>query len=188
MKQLYFKSSKDWRKWLKNNYEKEIEVWLIFYKKESGYPTIEYEFAVEEALCYGWIDSVIKKIDNIRYARKFTPRRNNSKWSEVNKTRTAKLIKDNRMTKIGLAKIDIAKRNGQWDKPDRPDIEFHIPREFQEALNQNIKANKNFEQLTKSYQKQYIGWIIIAKRQETKEKRIKEATILLENNKKLGLK
>ena len=96
MKQLYFENSKDWRKWLKNNYEKETEVWLIFYKKESGYPTIEYEFAVEEALCYGWIDSIIKKIDNIRYARKFTPRKNNSKWSESNKTRTAKLIKDNR--------------------------------------------------------------------------------------------
>lgn len=188
MKQLYFKTSDDWREWLKSNHDKEQEVWLIFFKKETGEPSIEYESAVEDALCFGWIDSIIKKIDEKKYARKFTPRKDSSKWSELNKKRIAKLIKNNRMTEIGLAKIETAKKNGQWDKPDRPNIQFDVPKEFQSALNQNKKAKENFNQLAPTYQKQYIGWIIVAKRQETKERRIRESIDLLEKGQKLGLR
>lgn len=188
MKQLYFKTSDNWRNWLASNHDKENEVWLIFFKKETGEPSIEYESAVEEALCFGWIDSIIKKIDEKRYARKFTPRKDSSKWSELNKKRVAKLIKDNRMTEMGLAKIETAKRNGCWDKQNRPNIQFDIPKEFQSALNQNKKARENFNQLSPTCQKQYIGWIVVAKRQETKERRIKESIDLLEKGQKLGLR
>jgi len=149
---------------------------------------MEYGKAVEEALCFGWIDSIIKKIDDEKYARKFTPRKDNSKWSELNKRRVEKLIKDNRMTKSGLAKIEFARQSGQWNKPDRPAIPFDIPKDFKTALDKNKKARENFNQLAPSYQKQFIGWIAIAKRKETKEKRIKEAIDLLKNGQKLGLK
>lgn len=188
MRQLYFKTSDDWRKWLKSNHDKENEVWLIFFRKEVGKPSIEYESAVEEALCFGWIDSIIKKIDKEKYVRKFTPRKDRSKWSELNKERVARLIKNNRMTEIGLVKVEIAKSDGQWDKPDRPNIQFDIPNKFQTTLNQNRKAKENFDQLAPTYQKQYIGWIVIAKGQETKERRIRESIELLEKGEKLGLK
>ncbi|MBN1349813.1 YdeI/OmpD-associated family protein [candidate division KSB1 bacterium] len=188
MQQQYFQTSDEWRNWLQENHAKENKIWLLFYKKETGKPSIDYESAVEEALCFGWIDSIIKKIDDQKYARKFTPRKDDSNWSELNKKRVKKLIASNRMTEVGLAKINIAKKNGQWDKPDRPNIPVELPPDFQHALEQNPKANENFQKLALTYQKHYIGWISIAKRQETKEKRIKESIALLERGEKLGLK
>ena len=188
MKQLYVKSSQEWRQWLSANHQSESEVWLIFYKKASGEPSLEYETAVEEALCFGWIDSIIKKIDDHRYARKFTPRKDNSKWSESNKKRIAKLIDDGRITEYGLAKVEIAKQNGQWDKDDRPQIGLTIPAELKKALASNKKAKEFFNALAPSYQKQYIGWISAAKRPETKDKRVQESIALLENEQRLGLR
>jgi uncharacterized protein YdeI (YjbR/CyaY-like superfamily) len=188
MNQLYFKTSAEWRRWLENNHDKTSGVWLVFFKKKTGKPSIEYEAAVEDALSFGWIDSIIKNIDDQKYARKFTPRNEKSKWSELNKKRIEKLIKDKRITEFGLAKIETAKRNGTWDKPDRQKIELNIPAEFQLALAQNKKARENFNQLAVTYQKQYIGWIAVAKKQETRVKRIKEAIELLAKGEKLGLK
>ncbi len=188
MEQLYFKSAAEWRDWLKANHEQSNGIRMIFYRKETGRPTIEYESAIEEALCYGWIDSIIKKIDAEKYVRKFTPRKNNSKWSAVNKKRIEKLIKEKRMTGAGLAKVDAAKANGQWDKPDRPVISFELHAEFESALNQNPKARAFFEQLAPSYKKHYIGWIAAAKQNKTREKRIRESITLLEKGQKLGMK
>ena len=94
MKQLYVTNRDEWRDWLSRHHATETEVWLIFYKKETCKPTIFYEAAIEEALCFGWIDSIIKKIDATRYARKFTPRKDNSKWSALNKKRAKKMIKE----------------------------------------------------------------------------------------------
>ncbi len=188
MKQLYFKTSQEWREWLANNNDKETEIWLIFFKKDTGKPSMEYESSVEEALCFGWIDSIIKKIDESKYARKFTPRKDNSNWSEANKKRVERLINNQRMTDIGLVKIETAKQNGQWDKPDRPDISFDIPEEFKKALDKNNEAKEYFEQLALTYRKQFIGWIVVTKRPETKEKRINESIKLLAKGQKLGLK
>lgn len=189
MKQLYFKTSQEWRDWLRQNHDREAAgIWLIFYKQNTGEPTLEYEAAVEEALCYGWIDSIIRKIDTVKYARKFTPRKEDSKWSEINKKRVAKLIEANYMTEIGLAKIEAAKLNGQWEKPDRPQISFTVPKELQEALDAHPKAKAFFKQLAPSYQKQFIGWIVVAKRRETKEKRIIESIALLGKGEKLGMR
>jgi len=146
------------------------------------------EESIEEALCFGWIDSIIRKIDEQSHARKFTPRNDDSKWSDVNKKRVEKLTLEKRMTSAGRAKIEIAKQNGQWDKPDQPRIQFEMPAEFQAALEQHPNAKKFFNTLTKTDRKQYITWITTAKRPETREKRIIESIELLEKGQKLGLR
>jgi uncharacterized protein YdeI (YjbR/CyaY-like superfamily) len=188
IRQLYVTDIEQWRDWLSKNHSTKVGIWLIFYKKETSKPTIAYEAAVEEALCFGWIDSIIKKIDGEKYARKFTPRSDNSYWSTLNKKRAGKMIKEGRMTKIGLAKIETAKKTGLWDKDHRPQISFDIPPEFDKALARNKKAKENFDKLAPTYRKHYIAWISIAKRPETKKRRISESISLLEQGKKLGLK
>ncbi len=188
MKQLYITNRDKWRDWLSGHHSTAAEVWLIFYKKETSRPTISYEDAVEEALCVGWIDSIIKKIDDEKYARKFTPRKDNSKWSALNKKRASKMIKEGRMTDVGLAKIQTAKRTGLWEKDGRPRISFDVPPEFAQALAHNKKAKKNFDKLAPSYRRHYIGWIAVAKRPGTKKRRIEESIALLEQGKRLGLK
>ena len=184
----YSKTPAEWREWLQNNHTRSTGVWLVFHKKETGQPSIEYEDAVNEALCFGWIDSVIKKIDAEQYARKFTPRNDNSNWSESNKKRVEKLIRSGQMTEIGLAKIEAARKNGQWEKLDRPEIQFEILDELEAALEENIRAKEYFHQLPPTFQRQYIVWITTAKRKETKQKRIRESVELLEKGQKLGLR
>lgn len=186
--ELYFKTTPEWRDWLKVNHTESNGVWLIFFKKETGKPTLDYESAIEEALCFGWVDSIIHNIDAEKYARKFTPRHVDSNWSEHNKNRIAKLIRENRMDASGLAIVETTRQNGRWDKPDRLDITFKISDEFQAALDENPEALEYFRQLKPTYQKQYIGWINVAKQAETKTRRIREAVTLLESGRKLGLK
>ena len=140
MEKLYFQNANDWRKWLEQNHHESSGIWLVFYKKESGKPTLDYDEAVEEALCFGWIDSIIKNVDEQQYLRKFTPRKVESKWSDLNKKRVEKMIKLGRMTKTGAAKIEVAKKSGRWDKPDRPVISIKMPKEFRLALGKNRKA------------------------------------------------
>jgi uncharacterized protein YdeI (YjbR/CyaY-like superfamily) len=188
LENIYFQNTQGWRKWLELNHHKSAGVWLVFYKKESGKPTLDYEEAVEEALCFGWIDSIIKNVDEQQYLRKFTPRKSESKWSDLNKKRVQKMIELGRMTKAGAAKIEAAKKSGWWDKPDLPEISIKMPEEFHLALGKNRKAKTFFDQLAASYQKQYILWIQMAKRAETRERRIKEAIDLLTKGEKLGLK
>ena len=188
MRQLYFKTSDNWREWLRSNHDKENEVWLIFIKKEVRKPSIEYESAVEEALCFGWIDSIIKKLDDERYIRKFTPRRSNSRWSELNKKRVGKLMRQGHMTKTGITRVTEAKESGLWKKSDQPEISFEIPREFESALAKSKKAKIFFDQLAPAYQKQFIGWISVAKRQETRDRRVCESVALLKQGRKLGMK
>lgn len=189
MKILEVKNRVEWRSWLAANHDKETEIWLVFYKKKTSKKSVEYKATLEEALCYGWIDSIIKKLDDTKYVRKFTPRNPNSKWSLVNKELVEKLIKDGMMTEHGQKKIEAAKRSGHWDKPTtKPQLKFEMPTEFTEALQKNKKARDTFYKLAPTYQKQYLGWIGVAKRSETREKRIKESIQLLTEGKKLGLK
>ena len=189
MKQLYIPDRNRWREWLGKNHDKEENgIWLVFYKKKTNKPTLEYEHAVEEALCFGWIDSIIKKIDDAKYVRKFTPRKTGSMWSELNKKRAEKMIRQGRMTKAGLAKINDAKKTGLWDKDPRPKISHVVPDEFAAALAKNKKANENFDKFATTYRRHYIGWIAVAKRAETKKRRIAESIALLGQGKKLGLK
>jgi len=188
MKQVYVAGRDQWRDWLSQHHQSEAGIWLVFYKKVTSKPTIDYEDAVEEALCFGWIDSIIKKLDEKRYARKFTPRKDNSRWSQLNKKRVNKMIEQGRMTEAGLAKIKAAKKNGCWNQEARPQISFEVPPEFAKALTRNKKAKEHFDLLAPTYRRHYIGWIITAKRPETRERRIAESIALLEKGEKLGLK
>lgn len=160
----------------------------MFYKKERGRPGLKYEESVEEALCFGWIDSIIKRIDDDKYCRKFTPRKKDSSWSDINRKRVEKVIKEGRMTPFGLAKIEAAKRSGSWEIDSRPLIRRDIPQELSEALARNRKAKDFFEKLAPTYRRHFIGWIVTAKRPETRARRLNESLALLGRGEKLGLK
>jgi uncharacterized protein YdeI (YjbR/CyaY-like superfamily) len=189
MKKIEIKNRAAWRLWLEANHDREKEIWLVYYKKESGKPCVDYHASVEEALCYGWVDSLIKKLDETKYARKFTPRKASSQWSTSNKRRVGQLIKAGLMTEHGLQKVEAAKRSGKWDNPElKPRLTFEMPEEFAKALSENKQAIETFSTLAPTYQNQYLGWIEVAKRPETRERRIKESVRLLADGKKLGLR
>ena len=185
---LYISNRKDWRKWLKENHTIIGEVWLIYYKKHTNKPRIPYDDAVEEALCFGWIDSTVKRIDDEKYCQKFTPRNLKSIWSEHNKKRVAKMIKQGKMTKHGKEKVKAAKNNGEWYKTAEAVKEFKMPLELTRLLSANKKTREFFNELSPSNKKQYIGWIASAKKEETREKRAGEAIRLLKAKQKLGMK
>jgi len=189
VKTVEVKNRAEWRTWLVEHHDRETEIWLVYYKKGTGVASIDYESSVEEALCYGWVDSIIKKIDDRKYARKFTPRKDESKWSPSNIKRVKKLIKEGKMTEFGLQKVETAKQSGKWDDPVQSlKLSFEMQPEFARALKENERAKETFENLAPTYQNQYLGWIEVAKRQETKQKRIEESIRLLSEGKKLGLK
>jgi uncharacterized protein YdeI (YjbR/CyaY-like superfamily) len=189
MKRICVTNRDQWRSWLTENHDKEKSgIWLVFFKRPTGKASLEYEESVEEALCFGWIDSLVKRIDDEIYCRKFTPRKIGSLWSESNRKRVEKIIREGRMTDFGLAKIEVAKKSGIWGKDPRPVINLEIPSELSKALARNEKAKDFFEKLTPSGQKHFIAWIVMAKREETKAKRLKESVTLLARGEKLGLK
>ena len=185
---LHVTNRKDWRLWLKENHASEKEIWLIYYKKHTGKPRVPYDDAVEEALCFGWIDSIVRTIDDERYMQKFTPRKAKSNWSASNKKRVEKLIDTGQMTRAGLAKIELAKINGTWEKMITSTISFEMPFELGNALSANNSANEFFASLSPSCRRQYIGWIASAKKADTKLRRVKEAMSLLGKKQKLGMK
>ncbi len=174
-----------WRQWLETHGASENEVWLVYYKAGSEKPCISYQESLEEALCFGWVDSIIQKIDEEKYARKFTPRRLGSKWSELNKHLVAKLIQEGRMTEAGLAKIEFDLDEAPQARPRRPPLP--LPDWLKEAFMQSPAAWENFQKLAPSHQRNYIGWISDAKREETRQKRIRYALERLEQGQPLGL-
>ena len=177
-KTLYVTTREEWRAWLTTHYQAETEVWLIYYKKHTGRPRISYDESVEEALCFGWIDSIAKRMDDEKFAQKFTPRRDWTNWSALNKRRLRKLIREGRMTDAGLAKIDAAMLGEEAPaKENKGDAE--IPRFVKQALMANAKAWANFRNLTPSRRQAYIRLIMDAKREETRERRLREAVSLL---------
>jgi uncharacterized protein YdeI (YjbR/CyaY-like superfamily) len=185
---LYTTSRNDWRAWLKENHVAKKEVWLVHYKRHTGKPSISYDDAVEEALCFGWIDSIIKKVDEEKFVRRFTPRKGKSKWSEANKRRAKEMIKNGKMTRVGLERIREAKSIGEWFKTTPPRTELEIPPYIGAAFAASEKALDNFNDLAKGYRRQLVGWITSAKREETRKSRLAEAIRLLEHNEKLGMK
>ena len=186
--ELYVKNRKEWRLWLEKNHGNQDEIWLVYYKKHTGKPRVPYDDAVEEGLCYGWIDSIVRKMDSDRYCQKFTPRRETSSWSELNKRRVGKLMEEGRMEPAGLQKVDAAKKNGSWSRAIPSMTAFEMPSEFEDALTANKKARHFFDSLPPSSRKQFIGWIASAKRADTREKRIQEAISRLDRGERLGLK
>jgi len=188
IQELYIINRDDWRTWLEQNYDTSDGVWLIYYKKSSGRPSIPYDDSIEEALCFGWVDSIVKKLDDDRFARKFTPRKGKSRWSESNKKRAEKMIGEGKMTEIGLARIREAKVSGEWSRVPVDRKQLVVPRFFEEALARNQKALENFKNFAPTYKRQFVGWVSSAKREETRMKRLAEAMHYLEQNKKLPLK
>ena len=188
VEELHISNRNDWRAWLSKNHACNKEVWLIYYKKHTGKPSIPYDDSVEEALCFGWIDGIIKRVDDEKCARKFMPRKGRSRWSESNKKRAEKMVREGKMTEVGMAKIEEAKKNGEWFKFHVRPKELVVPVFIEEALRKNRKAYENFNGLAIGYRKLYVAWISSAKREETRKKRIAEAIGLLEKNEKLGLK
>lgn len=182
---------KQWRQWLQRNHRTSEGVWFVFYKIESGKPRVAYADAVEEALCFGWIDSLPRKIDQERSALKFTPRKPKSVWSKLNKTRVEKLIELKLMTPAGLAVIDVARKNGSWDTLTLSDTQAHnneLPPDLEKALSRNKKALNNFNAFSLSIRKQFLSWIDSAKRAETRAARIKQTCLMAAANTKPGLK
>ena len=185
-KRQAFKDREAWRAWLAKNCAREPELWVVLYKKNSGKPSVSYDEAVEEALCFGWIDGLTKSIDDEKYGVRFTPRKSGSIWSESNKKRVAKMIEQGRMTEAGLAKIKEGKQSGEWDKATEREDTTNISPELKRALESDKIAQQNFDKLAPSHKRQYIGWIADAKRDETRERRIRQAVQMLKENKKLG--
>lgn len=183
---LYAASREDWREWLEKNHDTEKDVWLIYYKKHTGRARIPYDDAVEEAICFGWIDSTVKKIDEEKYVQKFSPRKAGSKWSELNIKRARKMIKEGMMTETGLLKF---KERNEYDRDLSEALRSNVelPPDLEKALNENKKARDNFNNFAPSYRKQYILWVTGAKKEETRQRRIERIVKLAEQNKKQGM-
>ncbi len=180
---LDVRNRRDFRKWLKKHHDSVSEIWLVFHKRHTDVKSIKYDDAVEEALCFGWIDSIIRRLDAARYARKFTPRKADSKWSTVNRRRYRSLESRRLLAPPGL-KRPPTNRSGDAPKLSRSTIPSYIVK----TLKANPRAWHFFEQLAPSYRRAYVGWIHSAKRVETREKRLREAVSLLAAGEKLGLK
>ena len=177
------RTRRQWRKWLEAHHDSVSEIWLIFHKRHTGVDSISYDDAVDEALCYGWIDSLVRRLDDARFARKFTPRKADSRWSTANRRRYAELASRGLLAASGLTRAPTA-RSGDAPRPPIDELPPYIDR----ALRSNRLAWNTFEHLAPSYRRAYIAWIDAAKREETKEKRLHEALGLLAAGHKLGLK
>ena len=177
------KSTEEWRLWLSENHQSKQAVWIIYYKKAAKMPTISWSEAVDEALCFGWIDSTAKPIDEEKYRQFFSKRKPKSVWSKVNKTKVKKLIETGLMTQAGFESIEIAKQNGSWTILDEVE-ELTIPKDLESALNNKTTAMDSFLSLSKSVRKAMLQKLVLAKRPETRQKRIAEIVELAEQSEK----
>jgi uncharacterized protein YdeI (YjbR/CyaY-like superfamily) len=173
LKIISFKNMKELEKWLEKNHNISPGIWIKFYKKGSGVTSINYSEALDEALCYGWIDGQLRKGDDKFYLQKFTPRRIKSIWSKRNVEHVERLEKEGRMKPSGLKHIEAAQSDGRWSKTYDSPSKMTIPKDFLKELSKNKKAYAFFETLNKT-NLYSIGWRLqTAKKSETREKRIK---------------
>lgn len=180
---LEFHSKAEWSSWLERNHAIEKEAWLRIKKSRAADPGISYEEAVEEALCYGWIDGVMKSLNEQSYVLRFSPRKTGSIWSASNRRRAERLVVECRMTKAGMAKILEAKESGEWEEAIRRDDITRVPEDLLIALDGSPEARCSFEKSPASHKKQYLYWINSAKSSETRRKRIEKTVIALEKGK-----
>ena len=183
LKTFYPKHRQEWREWLKDNHEKEQSVWLIYYKKKSNIPTIIYSEAVDEALCFGWIDSKSKPLDEEKFMQFFSRRKEKSVWSKVNKEKVDRLIGEGLMSKAGYEIIETAKKNGSWTILDEAEA-LIIPDDLEKAFDNRANARQYFLGLSRSDKRNILQWLVLAKRQETRLKRITEIVELADINQK----
>lgn len=183
MKTVDVRSRRAWRAWLAKHHATVSKVWLVFHKTHTGTPSIDYDAAVEEALCFGWVDSLIKRLDEDRYARKFTPRKADSKWSPSNRRRYAQLKAAGRLAAAGKARQP-TRRNAYGVVPETS----KVPADIAKALRAMPKAWACFQRLPPSHRRRYLLWIMTAKLNETRQRRLREAVRLLLQGKELGLR
>lgn len=183
MELLYVKDRSEWRAWLEENHDKSNGVRLIYYKKHTGKPRIPYDDAVEEALCFGWIDTTVHRLDDERYAQQFRPRNRNSVWAISNKRRVEKMIAQGKMTPAGMELVEAAKKSGAWKnaygKPSG-----RVPTDMKKALEKDKKAMEFFRGLNKTNRYYFIHWVVRAKRPETRKARIEKSIAKLSSGKK----
>jgi uncharacterized protein YdeI (YjbR/CyaY-like superfamily) len=175
-----------WRAWLAKHHASSPGVWLVLAKQASRRPGLAYVDAVEEALCFGWVDSRANSLDAEHFLQWFSPRRPRSVWSASNKQRVARLIEQDLMTPAGLAKIEAAQANGSWSSYDAAD-RLEIPADLQQALAPNAAARRHFESFSPSSRKMILWWIASAKRPATRQKRIAETVRLAAQNLRANL-
>jgi uncharacterized protein YdeI (YjbR/CyaY-like superfamily) len=173
----------EWREWLRNNHDKQASVWLIYYKKKSKEPTVSYSDAVNEALCFGWIDSKAKPVDEEKFMQFFSRRKVNSVWSKVNKEKVERLISEGLMTDAGFAIIEKAKQNGSWTILDEAEA-LIVPADLDRAFSKSENAKQYFLGLSRSDRRNILQWLVLAKRLETRENRIAEIVECANRNQK----
>lgn len=178
---FYPKSRKEWREWLKENHTKKRSIWLIYYKKKSNIPTVTYSEAVDEALCFGWIDSKAKSLGEEKFMQFFCRRKVTSVWSKVNKEKVKRLINGGLMTKSGYEIIETAKQNGLWTILDEAEA-LIIPKDLDDEFLKKPNAKDYFLSLSRSDKRNILQWLVLAKRQETRYKRINEIVELANQN------
>jgi uncharacterized protein YdeI (YjbR/CyaY-like superfamily) len=178
---FHAESRNAWRAWLNRHHADSKGVWLVSYKKQTGKPRVAYHEAVEEALCFGWIDSKPNKLDDERFMQLFSPRKPKSPWSKLNKERVAKLIRQGLMTNAGLEKVEMAKQNGSWSACDKIET-LQMPDDLKNTLAANKAAQKNFEAFPPSSKKNIFWWIESAKKPETRQKRLDETVSMAAKN------
>ena len=184
---IYVTTADEFRKWLIQNHHSKKEIWLIQYKKATKKPSINYVEAVEEAICFGWIDGLLRSIDGEKYALRYSPRKSKSIWAENNKRRVEKLIREGRMTTAGLEKIAQAKAGGEWEAGTaREDVNV-IPPDLERELRKHKAAWASFEKWPASRKKMHFYWLTSAKRVETRQKRIQAIIEMAMANEKRGI-
>ncbi len=179
METLEAKNRKEWRDWLVKNHSNRKEIWLVYYKKHTNKLTVTYKESVEEAICFGWIDGIKRRIDDEKYTHRFTPRKTNSKWSPTNIHIAERMIKAGMMTSAGLNFYKNRKEYEEDSLKIRSSNSVRLTSDLERILKTNERAWNNFRNLAPSHKKQYVLWINSAKKIETKQKRLSEAIKLL---------
>ncbi|WP_400079779.1 YdeI family protein [Winogradskyella sp. R77965] len=179
--EIHFERDTDWYDWLLTNHDKYKAIYLIFYKLETGIPTMRWEEAVKVAICFGWIDSTVKSLGNGKRRQYFSPRNPKSTWSALNKKYVIELEKGGLIQEPGRKLINLAKETGKWTEMD--DVENGvIPKALQDAFNKNLRAFENYQNFSRGYRKSYLSWLHSAKREATRQKRIAEIIKLCDAN------
>ena len=180
---FYPKGREQWRNWLKKNHNKKQSIWLICYKKKTNIPSLVWSDAVDEALCFGWIDSQRKSVDEDKFIQYFCKRKATGTWSKINKEKIKRLTKEGLMAQAGLDAIEAAKKNGSWTMLDDVE-ELKIPADLSKALSKNPIAKKYVANLSRSHKRAILVWLVMAKREETRAKRIAEVVELAGQHKR----